>query len=220
MCDAWSTTSMPRFGSATGSTSGPRSSSSATGPAGPGRRMGRGRGECRMSEALAREHAGARPITVLLGGPSAEHDVSIVSGTAVAAALRAAGFQVTQVLIDLDARWWWLPADHDRQGRPQRDYDDPAALGADGPHGLGVAIDRLAAEAAAPVIFIALHGPFGEDGTVQALLEAAGLAYTGSGVLASALGMDKILQKRLWRGLGPPGGGWGGGRGAGPEGEP
>ena len=54
------------------------------------------------------------------------------------------------------------------------------------------------------MVFIALHGPFGEDGTVQALLEAAGLAYTGAGVLASALGMDKVAQKRVWRGLGLP----------------
>ena len=46
-------------------------------------------------------------------------------------------------------------------------------------------------------MFIALHGPFGEDGTVQAMLEAAGLAYTGSGVTASALGMDKAIFKRL-----------------------
>ena len=57
----------------------------------------------------------------------------------------------------------------------------------------------------APVVFIALHGPFGEDGTVQALLEAAGLAYTGAGVLASALGMDKVAQKRIWRGPRPAG---------------
>ncbi|HXI44909.1 MAG TPA: hypothetical protein VNH13_01275, partial [Candidatus Acidoferrales bacterium] len=63
---------------------------------------------------------------------------------------------------------------------------------------------RLAALPVRPVVFIALHGPFGEDGTVQALLEAGGLPYTGSGVMASALGMDKTLQKRLWRGLGLP----------------
>ena len=56
----------------------------------------------------------------------------------------------------------------------------------------------------APVVFIALHGPFGEDGTVQALLEAAGLAYTGSGVAASAIGMDKTLFKRMCRGIGLP----------------
>ena len=53
-------------------------------------------------------------------------------------------------------------------------------------------------------MFIALHGPFGEDGTVQAILEAAGLAYTGAGVAASAIGMDKAIFKRLCRGLGLP----------------
>jgi D-alanine-D-alanine ligase len=54
------------------------------------------------------------------------------------------------------------------------------------------------------VVAIALHGPFGEDGTVQALLEAAGLAYTGSGVAASAIGMDKTIFKRIARGIGLP----------------
>ena len=68
----------------------------------------------------------------------------------------------------------------------------------------GAALDRLAAEAPAPVVVIALHGPWGEDGTVQALLESADLAYTGSGVAASALGMDKALFKRMCRGLGLP----------------
>ncbi|HUQ43408.1 MAG TPA: D-alanine--D-alanine ligase family protein [Candidatus Limnocylindria bacterium] len=144
------------------------------------------------------------PIAVLLGGPSAEHDVSIVSGTAIAAALADAGVTVRQVLLDLDGAWWWLPDGHRREGRPQSEYDAPAGLGAEGPLTVGTALDRLAAERPAPLVFIALHGPFGEDGTVQALLEAAGLAYTGAGVAASALGMDKILQKRIWRGLGLP----------------
>jgi D-alanine-D-alanine ligase len=144
------------------------------------------------------------PIAVLLGGPSAEHDVSIVSGSAIADALAAAGLAVQQVLIDLAGAWWWLPVGHQRAGRPQSDYDDPRGLGADGPMTVGAALDRLAAGDPAPVVFIALHGPFGEDGTVQALLEAERLAYTGAGVLASALGMDKIAQKRVWRGLGLP----------------
>jgi D-alanine-D-alanine ligase len=144
------------------------------------------------------------PIVVLLGGPSAEHDVSIVSGTAIADALADAAYDVTQVLIDLDGAWWWLPAGHRRDGRAQRDYDDPAALGADGPVSVGAAIDRLAGLDPAPVVVIALHGPFGEDGTVQALLEAAGLAYTGSGVAASAIGMDKTIFKRMCRGIGLP----------------
>jgi D-alanine-D-alanine ligase len=144
------------------------------------------------------------PVVVLLGGPSAEHDVSVVSGTAIAQALEEAGLDVRQVLIDLDGRWWWLPPGHRRGDRPPSTYDDPAALGADGPLAVGAALDRLAATEPRPVVFIALHGPFGEDGTVQALLEAAGLPYTGAGVLGSALGMDKVAQKRMWRGLGLP----------------
>ena len=153
---------------------------------------------------MSTTQAADAPIVVLLGGPSAEHDVSVVSGTAIADALLAAGRDVRQVLIDLAGAWWWLPADHHRGGRPQADYDDPAALGAEGPVEVGAALDRLAAARPAPVVFVALHGPWGEDGTVQALLETAGLAYTGAGVMASALGMDKVAQKRIWRGLGLP----------------
>ncbi|GAC1667066.1 MAG: D-alanine--D-alanine ligase family protein [Candidatus Limnocylindrales bacterium] len=145
-----------------------------------------------------------RPIVILLGGPSAEHDVSIVSGTAIGAALIEHGDSVRLVLIDLDGRWWWLPADHDRGGRPAAVYDDPPALGAEGPLSAGAALDRLASATPPPVVFIALHGPFGEDGTVQAMLEGVGLAYTGSGVGASAIGMDKAVFKRLARGIGLP----------------
>lgn len=143
-------------------------------------------------------------VVVLLGGPSAEHDVSVVSGTAIATALEAEGHRVEQVLIDLDGAWWWLPDDHRRGDRRATAYDTPTELGADGPLAIGAALDRLAAADPAPIVAIALHGPFGEDGTVQALLEAAGLAYTGSGVAASAIGMDKTLFKRLCRGLGLP----------------
>ena len=110
------------------------------------------------------------PVVVLFGGPSAEHDVSVVSGTAIAAALADEGHPVEQVLIDLDGAWWWLPTGHRRDDRPGSAYDDPAAMGADGPHAVGAALDRLAAARPAPVVAIALHGPFGEDGTVQALL--------------------------------------------------
>ena len=144
------------------------------------------------------------PVAVVYGGPSAEHDVSIVSGTAIADALRASGYPLEQWLIDLDGGWWRLPADHRRDGRPQAAYDDPVALGADGPHLAGDALDGLTLRAPRPVVVLALHGPFGEDGTVQALCEAAGLAYTGSGVTASAIGMDKAIFKRLVRGLGLP----------------
>ena len=146
----------------------------------------------------------ATPVAVVYGGPSAEHDVSIVSGTAIADALVASGYPVVQWLIDLDGRWWRLPVDHRRAGRPQSTYDEPAALGAVGPHDAGEALAELGANTVRPVVFLALHGPFGEDGTVQALCEAEGLPYTGSGVTASAIGMDKAVFKRLVRGLGLP----------------
>jgi D-alanine-D-alanine ligase len=143
-------------------------------------------------------------IVVLLGGPSAEHDVSIVSGTSIVDALAGDGYAVEPWLIDLDGGWWRLPDGHRRGERPASDYDDPGSLGAAGPIRVGAAIDELAGRDPAPVVFVALHGPFGEDGKIQALLEAAGLAYTGSGVTASALGMDKALFKRLCRGIGLP----------------
>jgi D-alanine-D-alanine ligase len=146
---------------------------------------------------------GLPPIVVLFGGPSAEHDVSIVSGSAIADALVAGGAQVDGRYIDLAGGWWSLPA-QGRGDRPASAYDDPAALGADGPLTAGAAVDQLAARDPAPVVFIALHGPFGEDGTVQAMLDAAGIAYTGSGVTASAIGMDKAVFKRLARGIGLP----------------
>jgi D-alanine-D-alanine ligase len=148
--------------------------------------------------------AAGAPVVVLFGGPSAEHDVSIVSGTAIADALRSRGHPVDMGLIDFEGRWWRLPEGHRREGRAPADYDDPVRLGADHSHTAGEAIDRLAARTPRPVVFIALHGPFGEDGTVQAMLEAAGLAYTGSGVTASAIGMDKAVFKRLARGIGLP----------------
>jgi D-alanine-D-alanine ligase len=147
------------------------------------------------------------PIVVLLGGPSAEHDVSIVSGNAIADALGDAGYAIERILIDLAGDWWRLPPGI-RGGDPPATFDDPTALGASGPETTGSAVDRLAARDPAPVVFIALHGPFGEDGTVQAILAAAGLAYTGCGVTASALGMDKAIFKRLARGLGLPVGDW------------
>jgi D-alanine-D-alanine ligase len=148
--------------------------------------------------------AGLPPVVVLFGGPSAEHDVSIVSGTAIAEALSDAGVRTRQVLVDLDGGWWWLPADHRRDDRPGAAYDDPSALGADGPVAVGGALDRLAADDPPPVVWLALHGPWGEDGTVQALMESVGLPYTGAGISASSIGMDKAVFKRLVRGIGLP----------------
>ena len=145
-----------------------------------------------------------QPIAVLIGGPSAEHDVSLVSGRAIAAALAERGHPVEGWLIDLDGAWWRLPSAAMARELPAVAFDDPRRLGADGPWGAAAALAQLAAQDPRPVCFIALHGPFGEDGVVQALCESEGLVYTGSGPAASALGMDKALFKRLVGGQGIP----------------
>src|SRR5512142_843694 len=100
------------------------------------------------------------PVAVLFGGPSAEHDVSIVSGTAIAEALAGIGYPTEQWYIELDGAWWRLPDAHRRDGRPQAAYDDPASLEADGPLGAAEALDLLAGRSTPPLVFIALHGPF------------------------------------------------------------
>jgi D-alanine-D-alanine ligase len=148
--------------------------------------------------------AAAVPVAVVYGGPSAEHDVSIVSGTAIAEALAGTGHPVSQLLVDLAGGWWLLPVEHRRAGRPGAAYDTPGSLGARGPFAAGEATAVLAAAVPEPVVFVALHGPFGEDGTIQAILESAGLAYTGAGIAASAAGMDKPFFKRIARGAGLP----------------
>ena len=147
---------------------------------------------------------GRPPVAVVMGGPSAEHDVSLVSGRAIAAGLAEQGHEVQGWLVDLAGRWWRLPATGLDGDLPPTAFDDPAVLGAEGPAGAPAALERLRATGTPPVVFIALHGPFGEDGTIQALLEAGGLVYTGAGVTASAMGMDKALFKRFAAGCGLP----------------
>ncbi len=143
-------------------------------------------------------------IAVLLGGPSAEHDVSLVSGRAIATALLARGHRVDPWLIDLDGRWWRLPESALDPDLAPLAFDAPAGLGAAGPLGAAAALELLATAPQPPVVFPALHGPFGEDGTVQALVASVGLVCCGSGPAASAVGMDKTLFKRICRAVDLP----------------
>jgi D-alanine-D-alanine ligase len=110
-----------------------------------------------------------RRVAVLLGGRSSEHEISLASARSVVGGLREAGFEVVPIEISPDGRWGIDAA------RP-----DELLAGFD-------------------VAFPALHGPFGEDGTVQGLLELAGIAYVGAGVTASGLAMDKDLFKAVMR---------------------
>jgi D-alanine-D-alanine ligase len=110
-------------------------------------------------------------VAVLYGGRSSEHEVSLESGASVAAGLREAGHEVTEVLIGRDGRW-------------SADGDEVELRPASGLLGVDAA-------------FPALHGPFGEDGTVQGLLECLDVAYVGPSVLAASVAMDKLICKRL-----------------------
>lgn len=106
-------------------------------------------------------------VGMLMGGGNAEHEVSLKTGAALAQALRARGYRVTDVLVGEDLAEVLL-----------REKID--------------------------VAFVALHGRWGEDGCVQGFLEAMRIPYTGCGVLASALAMDKIYAKRIFRATGLP----------------
>ena len=132
-------------------------------------------------------------LLVLYGGRSAEHEVSRVSGHYVAACARAAGLDVDLVGITRNGRWVRPPA---RAAEPGATADALPALDDDLPE---VSADRaLEQPADGPlVVFPVLHGPFGEDGTIQGLCEMAGVAYVGPGVLSSAVCMDKPVSKRL-----------------------
>ena len=106
-----------------------------------------------------------RRVGVLMGGVSAESDVSLRTGEGVAAALEERGHDVARIVWD----------------------------------GGGAGLDEIVRSANVDVVFLALHGRGGEDGCAQGMLELLGIPYTGSGVLASALAMDKVKSKELFR---------------------
>ncbi|MGZ4167482.1 MAG: D-alanine--D-alanine ligase family protein [Solirubrobacteraceae bacterium] len=120
----------------------------------------------------------AHRVAVLAGGRSSEHEVSLASGASVADGLRTAGHDVTEIHIGRDGVW-------------RRDGEAMTVT-------LGAPLPGI------DVVFPVLHGPFGEDGTVQGLLECLDVPYVGAGVLASALCMNKVRFKQLMAELGVP----------------
>ncbi len=148
-----------------------------------------------------------RRIAVVFGGRSAEHEISVISARSVLGALDPERYDVVTIGIDKQGRWHHL---HALPG-PGR-AGELAAVGAE--EGQGVALSREPGETALvgddgtrreiDVVFPVLHGPYGEDGTIQGMLELAGIPYVGAGVLGSALGMDKAVQKTLFVAAGLP----------------
>jgi D-alanine-D-alanine ligase len=135
-------------------------------------------------------------VAVLFGGRSGEHEISIRSAASVIEALDRRRYAVIPAAIDKQGRWLspaasaaLLPAECRKGLSTDQDFRvDPQP-------GQTVGLD---------VVFTVLHGTFGEDGTVQGLLELADVAYVGAGVLGSSCGMDKDLMKRLFRERGLP----------------
>lgn len=134
-------------------------------------------------------------VALIFGGRSAEHEVSLVSARAVLKNLDPRMFETVLIYIAREGRWKLL-----KEFGP-----DENGLEAGGTSSF------LPWEAAGPtplfeadIYFPLLHGPFGEDGTIQGLLEMAGVPFVGSGVEASALGMDKAMSKAVWRAAGLP----------------
>jgi D-alanine-D-alanine ligase len=138
-------------------------------------------------------------VIILFGGRSAEHEVSLLSARNILAALDRDRFE--PVLVGIDKLGHWR---RESERTLEGAKGDPRllALNANAPEvsieqGLELAVPLEAPMGSDDVVFPALHGTYGEDGTVQGTLEMAGVAYVGAGVLGSAIGMDKDVAKRL-----------------------
>ncbi len=154
-------------------------------------------------------------VAVLMGGPSPERDVSLQTGGQIVAALDPRRYQVLPVEITQDGKWLPRPDlvpltdGHRASGTVQgvrgqgsgvesaiSMVPDPRPQTPDPP--VPATYNDVIERSQVDVAFIAMHGPYGEDGTVQGLLELLGIPYTGSGVLASALAMDKLRSRQLF----------------------
>ena len=149
-----------------------------------------------------------RRVVVLFGGRSAEHEISCISARSVIDALDPATNDVILIGIDREGRWHVVseaPALPSETGRlPEVDAH---GVTAEIVEGLGRSRELVVADGTRTqidVVIPVLHGPYGEDGATQGLLEVAGIPFVGAGVLGSALGMDKAVQKVLFAAAGLP----------------
>jgi len=149
-------------------------------------------------------------VGILFGGRSAEHEVSLQSAKNVADAIDTTKYEVALIGIDKSGKWllpdqsrYLINASDPKLIKLNRENEASVALV---PQGGGDLTDLTAGgiQSSVDIVFPILHGPFGEDGTVQGLLKLAGVPFVGAGVLGSAVGMDKDVMKRLLRDAGIP----------------
>ncbi|KNB51116.1 D-alanine--D-alanine ligase family protein [Streptomyces caatingaensis] len=156
-------------------------------------------------------------VAVVFGGRSSEHAISVVTAGAVLRAIDRTKYDVLPIGITTDGRWALTADDPERMAIADRALPsvEQLAESAEGEVLLPVAPDRREVVYSEPgavpkalgevdVVFPVLHGPYGEDGTLQGMLDLAGIPYVGAGVLASAVGQDKEYMKRIFISYGLP----------------
>jgi D-alanine-D-alanine ligase len=152
-----------------------------------------------------------RRVVVLFGGRSAEHEISVISARSVIDALDPSRYEVVAIGVTKQGRWVELPAGPSALGvgadagsLPSVVEDVGADVALDQDPGSHALVGADGARTEIDVVFPVMHGPHGEDGSIQGFLEMAGVPYVGAGVLASAVGMDKAIQKTLFAAAGIP----------------
>lgn len=138
-------------------------------------------------------------IIILFGGQSGEHEVSLNSARSVLKAIDRSQYDIQTVGISKEGQWFWGVNPEDWQQDPTpRGIQVTLVHDPSNPHFLALDGSKLPDEGKFNLIFPVLHGPFGEDGTIQGLFEMSNIPYAGSGVLGSALGMDKDRMKAVF----------------------
>ncbi|WP_411101707.1 D-alanine--D-alanine ligase family protein [Streptomyces sp. cmx-4-9] len=162
------------------------------------------------------EQQGRKPrVAVVFGGRSSEHAISVVTAGAVLRSIDRSTYEVLPIGITTDGRWALTADEPERMAIADRTLPDVAQLADSEEGSVVLSVDPATREVlytepgAVPkalgevdVVFPVLHGPYGEDGTLQGLLELSGIPYVGSGVLASAVGQDKDYMKRVFTSFG------------------
>ncbi|MGA5062290.1 D-alanine--D-alanine ligase family protein [Streptomyces exfoliatus] len=156
-------------------------------------------------------------VAVVFGGRSSEHAISVVTAGAVLSAIDRDKYDVLPIGITTDGRWALTADAPERMAIADRALPNVADLAESGEGGVVLSVDPanrevvLSEPGSVPralgevdVVFPMLHGPYGEDGTLQGLLELSGVPYVGAGVLASAVGQDKEYMKRVFVSFGLP----------------
>lgn len=142
-----------------------------------------------------------KTVAVIFGGRSGEHEVSLVSATSLIQALDPAKYKVLEIGIAVSGQWYTGAGC--LQKFKEQDFAGLSELNLKtDPEKPGVLIDGE--EILVDIFFPVLHGPFGEDGTIQGLFEILGVPYVGNGVLASSTAMDKLQCKAIWESAGLP----------------